>query len=91
MMILMCSSGDHSWLVCWHFVSEPAVILLSEIVPLPIPRSKSTHTPIETQFTFAQQHIHNNYCNMDDRLDVKLRGSLDSLYWLPLMKGPCQR
>ena len=33
--------------------TEEAFILLSGIVPLPIPRSKSTQAPIEKEFTFA--------------------------------------
>ena len=33
--------------------SEEAVISLFGIVPLPIPRSKSTQAPIEAKFIFA--------------------------------------
>ena len=33
--------------------SEEAFILLSGIIPLPIPRSKSTQAPTETKFTYA--------------------------------------
>ena len=33
--------------------TEEAFILLSGIVPLPIPRSKSTKAPMETKFTYA--------------------------------------
>ena len=43
--------------------SEEAAISLSEIAPLPIPRSKSTQAPTETKFTFASWQSLSNYCH----------------------------